>query len=105
MRIDANKLGAEFGIVNPPIRYYSAMVKTISLKIDPNLYEWLEKQSKRLGRSKSAITRDALETSRHKKDAPSCHDLMQDVCGSVRSGVKDLATNKKHMKGFGEWKR
>jgi len=93
------------GIVNPTVWYYFFDVKTISLKIDSNLYGWLELQSKRLGRSKSAITRDALEQSRRKKDAPSCHDLMQDVCGSLRSGGKDLATNKKYLKGFGEWKR
>jgi hypothetical protein len=80
-------------------------VKTISYKIDSNLYAWLEEQSRRLGKSKSAITRDALEKSRREKNAPSCHDLMGDVCGSLRSGVKDLATNKKHMKGFGDWKR
>ena len=80
-------------------------MKTISLKLDSNLYGWLDRQSKRLGRSKSAITRDALEKSRHNKAGPTCHDLMQDACGSFRSGVKDLATNKKHMKGFGEWKR
>ncbi|HEY1717863.1 MAG TPA: hypothetical protein VGH42_06160 [Verrucomicrobiae bacterium] len=80
-------------------------MKTISLKIDSNLYGWLEKRSRFLGRSKSAITRDALEKSRKQKAAPSCHDLMQAACGSVRSGVKDLATNKKHLKGFGEWKR
>jgi hypothetical protein len=80
-------------------------MKTISLKIDSNLHAWLEKQSKRLGRSKSAITREALEKSRGGNSAPSCHDLMSDVCGSLRSGVRDLATNKKHLKGFGEWKR
>jgi len=80
-------------------------MKTISLKIDADLYAWLEKQSKKSGRSKSAITRDALKKSRQQKTEPSCHDLMQDACGSFRSGVKDLATNKKYMKGFGEWKR
>jgi len=30
---------------------------------------------------------------------------MADVCGSLHSGVKDLATNKKYLKGFGEWKK
>jgi len=79
-------------------------VKTISLKIDSHLYGWLEKQSRFLGRSKSAITRDALEKFRNQKATPSCHDLMQPACGSLRSGVKDLATNKKHLKGFGAWK-
>jgi predicted DNA-binding protein len=80
-------------------------MKTISLKIDSHLYGWLEKQSQSSGRSKSAITREALEKSRDRKSEPSCHDLMQDVCGSLRSGVADLATNKKHLKGFGAWKR
>jgi len=75
------------------------------LKIDSNLYAWLEKQSKRLGRSKSAITREALEKSRSERDAPSCHDLMADVCGSFRSGVTDLSTNKKYLKDLGKWKR
>ena len=80
-------------------------MKTISLKIDSHLYGWLEKQSRSLGRSKSAITRDALEKSRNQKAAPSCHDLMQVACGSLHSGVSDLSTNKKHRQGFGEWKR
>ena len=80
-------------------------MKTISLKVDYGLYDWLEKQSKVLGRSKSMITREALEKSRNHKAEPSCHDLMQSACGSLRSGVKDLASNKKHRKGFGEWKR
>lgn len=95
----------KFGIAILPGWYYFFSVKTISLKIDAPLYGWLERQSKLLGRSKSAITRDALEKSRNQKAAPSCHDLMQAACGSLRSGVKDLATNKKHLKGFGAWKR
>jgi predicted DNA-binding protein len=80
-------------------------MKTLSLKIDAHQYAWLEKQSKRSGRSKSAIVREALARSQRQKGEPSCHDLMQEVCGSLRSGVKDLATNKKYLKGFGEWKR
>ena len=32
---------------------------------------------------------------------PTLYDLMKDSCGIVASGVKDLATNPKHMKGFG----
>ena len=31
----------------------------------------------------------------------SAHDLMKDGCGIVRSGKRDLATNKKHMQGYG----
>jgi hypothetical protein len=98
-------MAANFGIVKLSDWYYLTLVKTLTLKIDPGLYEWLEKQSKQLGRSKSAITRDALENSRRQKPGPSCHDLMADACGSLRSRVKDLSTNKKYMKGFGAWKR
>jgi len=93
------------GIVKSPNWYYRSRMKTISLKIDSHLYARLEKESKKSGRSKSAITREALRESFQQKARPNCHDLMQDVCGSFRSGVKDLATNKKYMKGFGEWKR
>ena len=35
---------------------------------------------------------------------PSLHDLMKDGCGIVDSGVPDLASNKKHMEGFGRWR-
>jgi hypothetical protein len=32
---------------------------------------------------------------------PTLHDLMKDSCGIVDSGVSDLATDPKHMEGFG----
>ncbi|OGA53841.1 MAG: hypothetical protein A3G24_04700 [Betaproteobacteria bacterium RIFCSPLOWO2_12_FULL_62_13] len=32
---------------------------------------------------------------------PSLHDLMKDSCGVVDSGMSDLASNPKHLKGFG----
>ncbi len=35
----------------------------------------------------------------------SLHERMKAGCGIVDSGVTDLATNKKHMEGFGQWKR
>ena len=31
----------------------------------------------------------------------SAHDLMKDGCGMVRSGKRDLSTNRKHMQGYG----
>ena len=38
----------------------------------------------------------------HKKQRPkTLHELMKSVCGTVGSGVNDLASNPKHMKGFG----
>jgi hypothetical protein len=32
---------------------------------------------------------------------PSLHDLMKDSCGVVDSGVSDLGSNPRHLKGFG----
>lgn len=34
-------------------------------------------------------------------ERPSLHDLMKDWCGVIDSGVPDLASNPKHLKGFG----
>jgi hypothetical protein len=36
-----------------------------------------------------------------RKRTPSLHDLMKDACGVVDSGVPDLGSNAKHLKGFG----
>ena len=36
---------------------------------------------------------------------PSLHDLMKDSCGVVDSGVSDLGSNPKHLKGFGRARR
>ena len=36
---------------------------------------------------------------------PTLHDLMKDSCGIVDSGVPDLASNPKHLKGFGRASR
>lgn len=35
------------------------------------------------------------------KEAPSAYEVMTDACGCLKSGVSDLASNAKHMKGFG----
>jgi hypothetical protein len=36
-----------------------------------------------------------------KRLPPTAYDLMKDGRGIVKSGIGDLATNPKHMKGFG----
>ncbi len=32
---------------------------------------------------------------------PTLHEMMQKSCGLIESGVPDLASNPKHLKGFG----
>lgn len=48
-----------------------------------------------------------LETPRGggKQARPSLHDLMKDSRGVVDSGVSDLGSNPKHLKGFGRARR
>jgi predicted RecB family endonuclease len=40
----------------------------------------------------------------HNGSKASLHDRMKGGCGIVDSGIPDLATNKKHMEGFGRWR-
>lgn len=80
-------------------------MKSVSLKLDDSLNGWLEQQARRLERTKSEVARAALENARREKTAPSCHDLMQDVCGSLRTAARDPAARKKNLKGFGAWQR
>lgn len=38
-------------------------------------------------------------------DGQTCYDLSKDLCGSVKGGPGDLATNPKHLRDYGKWKR
>lgn len=81
-------------------------MKTLTLKLHDELAVRLEKRAKRLGISKSQLVRESVEMSLNQKsdvveDAPSAYDLMKDGCGCIDSGVTDLASNPKHMEGFG----
>ena len=72
------------------------------MKLPDAVDEKLESRARRLGKSKSEITRDAL--TRFLDDAPasgvSCLDLVRDLVGVAR-GPGDLASNKKHLRGYG----
>jgi len=80
-------------------------MKTITIKLPDALAVRLEKRAKRLGVSKSAIVRESLASELERggtvEEAPSAYDLMKDGFGCVDSGFTDLATNPKHMEGFG----
>ena|SRR5256885_1837587 len=75
-------------------------MKTLSVKLPTQLAGWLARRSKELGRTQSDLVREALEQQRTGSGKPSCHDLMQDLCGSF-DGPRDLSTNPKYMKDFG----
>lgn len=61
-------------------------------------------------RAKTAATRgrslaDVVSRLRPLPAGKSLYDLTSDLCGSVKGGPGDLATNKKHLENYGKWKR
>ncbi len=80
-------------------------LKTITVKIDSDLYKWLNTKAKLLRLSKSAIVRDALIAHRNELRANSVTARAGDLVGKFNTGLTELATSKKHMKGFGDCRR
>ena len=81
--------------------HYRKIMKTLTLRIDPTLDQWLGAEAKRLGRTRSEIVREALTQKRDGKKPRSLHDRIKDVCGVIQ-GPRDLSTNPKYMEGLGE---
>lgn len=81
--------------------YYRPM-RTISLKLPDEVDAKLEAQARRTGRTKSAITREALSRFLEEDVATgvSCLDLVRDLVGTAR-GPGDLSSNKKFLRGYG----
>lgn len=72
----------------------------MTMKLPHELLAWLEREARRANLPKSRVVREILQ--RHQRAAPrSALDLAEDLCGCVASSVRDLAHNKKHLKGFG----
>ena len=78
---------------------------TITCKVSERLAAQLDTVARRERRSKSAVMREALEDrlkANRRRGSVSAYDLVKHLCGSIKGGPSDLATNPKHMKGFGE---
>jgi hypothetical protein len=78
---------------------------TITCKLPEKLAAQLDTQARVERRSKSALVREALEErlkARRRRAPVTAYDLVKHLCGSLKGGPSDLATNPKHMKGFGE---
>lgn len=78
-------------------------VKTLVLRIPDELETQLEALASRRGQTKSAIAREVLSKGirRRRETNLSAFDLMRDQIGIIKTGIGDLASNPKHMKGFG----
>jgi predicted transcriptional regulator len=78
---------------------------TISLKLSDRLLKLLEQESRARRTTKSSVVRECLEATlaaRPEAGEASCYDLAQDLAGSVKGLPSDLATNPKHLEGFGQ---
>lgn len=78
---------------------------TITCKVPAKLAAELAAQARSERRSRSALVREALEDRfkrKKRRGAVSAFDLVKHLCGSLKGGASDLATNPEHMKGFGE---
>lgn len=77
---------------------------TITCKIPESLNAELEAVAQRKDISKSEVVRQAIEANLEedkRRGALSAFDVMQDACGIIKGGPRDLATNPRHLKGFG----
>lgn len=85
-------------------RYYHAAMTTISLKIPDELVSRMDAMARAKQTSRSALLREALEEklkAAARKTPLSLYEQSADLCGMWSSGVGDLASNPKHMDGFG----
>jgi Arc/MetJ-type ribon-helix-helix transcriptional regulator len=94
----------ESGIADLWIWYYLPSMTTISLKIPDALLARMDDVASTKRTSRSALLREALEEKLEvvaSKSAPSLYERSADLCGKDHSGVGDLASNPKHLEGFG----
>jgi predicted transcriptional regulator len=75
-------------------------MRTVSFKLPGDLDDALNDLARARGASRSALVREALE-SLAKGKRNSVTALAGDLVGSVE-GPADLATNRKHMAGYGK---
>jgi predicted DNA-binding protein len=80
-------------------------MKTISVKLPPDLNAKLDALSKRLGKSKSILIRLALSELLRNPDMSdklSAHELLRPYIGAVAGLPSDLSFVANNLKGYGE---
>lgn len=75
-------------------------MQTLTLKVPPELSDWLNKRARELNRPKSEIVREALLAQRNRRNFESAAARAGDLVGKYASGRKD-SSHKRHLKNFG----
>ncbi len=99
----SRRLRSRYCFVRDSVLLHSHLT-TITCKIPEKLDLELEAVAGKRGVSKSAVVREAIEANlveQRKRIKLSAYDVMKEACGIVTGGPRDLATNPKHMEGFG----
>ena len=76
----------------------------VSVRLTPTLRRQLRRQATNQGKTTSDLVREALEQYLvNGRRVESCYDLAvrTGLLGAVKTGPRDLATNKKYFEGFG----
>jgi len=79
----------------------------ITVRVPQTLTARLRSRSRAKGTTESALVREALENYLgHSEGGRSAYELAEEagIIGSVKQAPKDLSTNRRHFKGFGEAK-
>jgi len=79
----------------------------ISVRISGGIARRLKERSRTTGVLESQVVREALEQYLSaKRTEETTFDLLREagMIGCVSGAPRDLSTNKKYFKGFGEWK-
>lgn len=80
-------------------------MSVLTVKVPDHLERRLREHAEASGRTKSAVTRAALEAyldqASETPESPSAFDLMRDHIGSVE-GPSDLSTSPAHMTAYGK---
>jgi plasmid stability protein len=79
---------------------------SLTIKLPEELKLRLEAEAHLRGKSVSALARESIAQTLKKTGSKkvSLFERNKDLCGAGSSGVPDLATNPKYMKGFGAWR-
>ena len=94
------------GIANLSLRYYFSRMSVLTCKLPPALDGRLADLARRRGVPKSVLVREAIEAKIAAEAATpgrpaNLIEALGDSVGSIACGKRDLARNKKHLKGYG----
>ena len=79
-------------------------MSTLSIQLPDAVRVQLAAAARKSGKSPKQFALETLEARLKKngsRETASLFDRSRDLCGSVTGGPRDLAVNKRHLKGYG----